>query len=153
MRTNLFSTWFNVLLTLLALWLVYVLVPPFVQWAFIDADWAGDTREACAREGACWVFIKVWFWQFIYGFYPVDSRWRVDLGFFILVVATIPLFLPRFKHKHWVGLFLLVAGAGRSGCLPGWYDCVISAIAQRSTSAIILLYQFMINEMVRLIVR
>ena len=108
LRTKLFSTWFNALLTFLALWLVYVLVPPFVQWAFIDADWAGDTREACAREGACWVFIKVWFWQFIYGFYPVDSRWRVDLGFLILVVATIPLFLPRFKHKQWVGLFLLV---------------------------------------------
>ncbi len=52
LRTNLFSNWLNAVLTFASLWLVYLVVPPFVQWAFIDADRAGDTREACAPEGA-----------------------------------------------------------------------------------------------------
>ncbi len=108
LRRNLFSTWYNAILTALAVYLVYLAVPPFVEWAFIKADWAGDTRQACAREGACWVFIKVWFWQLIYGRYPVDQRWRIDVAFLILVLAAVLLFIPRFRHKRKVGLFLLV---------------------------------------------
>ena len=107
LRHNLFSSWLNAGLTVVALYIVYLLVPPFVQWAFVDADWAGETREACSREGACWVFIKVWFWQLIFGLYSHDERWRVALAFAILIAAMIPLFIPRFKHKAWLGAFLL----------------------------------------------
>ncbi len=107
MRQNLFSTWYNAVLTVLALWLIWEAVPPFVAWAFVDADWTGSTRDACAREGACWVFIKEWFGQFIYGRYPVDERWRVDLGAAILVVCAATLFFPRFPWKAWVSVFLL----------------------------------------------
>ena len=107
MRQNLFSTWYNTVLTVLALWLVWEAVPPFVAWAFVDADWTGSTRDACAREGACWVFIKEWFGQFIYGRYPIDERWRVDLGAAILVVCAATLFFPRFPWKAWVSVFLL----------------------------------------------
>lgn len=113
LRQNLFSTWYNALLTVLAVYLVYQIVPPLIQWAFIDAHWVGETREDCIREGAiregaCWVYIKVWFWQFIYGRYPMDQRWRINLAYVILIVAAIPLFIPRFRWKRWVGLFLLV---------------------------------------------
>ncbi|MFQ5973934.1 MAG: ABC transporter permease subunit, partial [Alphaproteobacteria bacterium] len=109
LRQNLFSTWYNALLTVLALYILYLIVPPLIQWAFIDSYLSGDTREACVdREGACWVFIKVWFWQFIYGRYPIDERWRIDIAFIILILAAIPLFIPRFKWKGWIGVFLLV---------------------------------------------
>ncbi len=108
LRHKLFSTWYNAALTVLGIYVVYELVPPFVAWAFIDADWVGETREACTRKGACWVYIKVWFWQFIYGFYPIEQRWRVNTAYIILILAVIPLFVPRFRWKRWVGLFLLV---------------------------------------------
>ncbi len=61
LRANLFSSWLNVVLTIIAIYIVYQLIPPVIKWAFIDADWAGSTREDCSREGACWVFISVWF--------------------------------------------------------------------------------------------
>ena len=90
LRYNLFSSPLNAVLTVLALGLVYILVPPLVQWALIDADWIGETREACSGEGACWVFIKVWFWQLVFGLYTPDERWRVVLAFAILIAAAIP---------------------------------------------------------------
>ncbi len=108
LRRNLFSTWYNGLLTIVAVYLIYELVPPFIEWAFIKADWTGETREACSREGACWVFIKVWFSQFMYGRYPADERWRINLAYVILILAAIALFVPEFRWKQWVGLFLLV---------------------------------------------
>ncbi len=113
LRQNLFSTWYNTLLTVLALYLLYQIVPPLIAWAFIEADWVGETRADCVREGvtregACWVYIKAWFWQFIYGRYPADERWRINLAYLILIVAAIPLFIPQFRWKRWVGVFLLV---------------------------------------------
>jgi general L-amino acid transport system permease protein len=99
LKQNLFSTWYDTLLTLACLWLLWHLVPPLLQWALFNADFNGSSREDCTSGGACWVFIKARFWQFMYGFYPVDQRWRVNLAFLILIGALIPLFLPRFGHK------------------------------------------------------
>jgi general L-amino acid transport system permease protein len=108
LRENLFSSWFNAVLTVLALYLLYVTVPPLVRWALVDADWVGTTREACRREGACWVFIRVWFARLMYGFYPEAELWRIHAGYGLLAVAGALLFVPRFPWKPWVGLFLLV---------------------------------------------
>ena len=108
LKQNLFSTWYDTLLTLLCLWLLWQLVPPLLQWALFNADFSGISREDCTSGGACWVFIKVRFWQFMYGFYPVDQRWRVNLAFLILIGALIPLFLPRFRHKLALAAGILV---------------------------------------------
>ncbi len=107
LRQNLFSSWSNAVLTLLGLYVVFRLLPPFIDWAFISADWTGETRDACAREGACWVYIRIWFKPLMYGFYPAEERWRVNLGFVILIAAMIPLFIPTFRWKAWIGAFLL----------------------------------------------
>ncbi len=108
LRANLFSSPVNVGFTLFALYVIYVMVPPVIQWAFIDADWTGETRDACSREGACWVFIKVWFRQLMYGRYPVEEIWRINTAYVIALVGMGLLFVPGFRWKPWVGLFLLV---------------------------------------------
>lgn len=108
LRQNLFSSWSNVVLTILALYIIYKLVPGVIQWAFIDADWVGDKREDCSREGACWVFIHVWFKQLMYGRYPDVELWRINTAYVLLVVGMSLLFIPRFRWKHWVAVFLLV---------------------------------------------
>jgi general L-amino acid transport system permease protein len=105
---NLFSTPLNIGLSMLALFLLYVMVPPFLNWTVFDADWLGETREDCDRVGACWVYIRIWFKQLMYGRYPVDELWRINTAYILLIVAAIPLFLPRFPYKQWLGLFLLV---------------------------------------------
>ena len=76
LRGNLFNGPINSVFTLLGLYVLYLLVVPTVQWAFIDANWVGDSREDCTRAGACWVFVNARFSQFMYGLYPSEEYWR-----------------------------------------------------------------------------
>jgi general L-amino acid transport system permease protein len=108
LRQNLFSSPFNTILTLFCLWLLYLSVPPLVQWAILDANFVGDSREDCVGGGACWVFVKARFGQFIYGFYPISERWRVNTAFVILILGLTPLFLPRVRHKIAIAGALLI---------------------------------------------
>jgi general L-amino acid transport system permease protein len=107
-RANLFSNWVNTLLTFIGLYLIWLIVPPIIEWAFIKADWVGSSRADCSREGACWVFIGERFSQFMYGFYPAELRWRVDLSVWLAVIGAAPLFIPAFRHKVRYGLAYLV---------------------------------------------
>ncbi|MDG1580041.1 amino acid ABC transporter permease [Pseudomonas sp. GOM6] len=108
LRSNLFSNWFNTLLTLLAAYLVWVIVPPLLQWAIFQADWTGTTRADCTSDGACWVFIKERFDQFMYGFYPHELRWRVDLTVWLAVIGAAPLFVPMMPRKAVYGIGFLI---------------------------------------------
>ena len=108
LRANLFSSWFNTLLTLLAIYLVWLLVPPLLKWAVLQADWHGTTRADCTSDGACWVFVKERFSQFMYGFYPEELRWRVDLTVWLAVIGAAPLFVPLMPRKAVYGLGFLV---------------------------------------------
>ncbi|KRW59638.1 amino acid ABC transporter permease [Pseudomonas sp. TTU2014-080ASC] len=109
LRANLFSGWFNTLLTLFALYLLWLLVPPLIQWAFIDADWVGTSRADCTSGGACWVFVQQRFGQFMYGFYPEELRWRVDLTLWLAIIGAAPLFVPKMpqKIKYAIGFLLI----------------------------------------------
>ena len=109
LRANLFSNWFNTLLTLVAIYLIWLIVPPLLKWAFIEADWTGTTRADCTSDGACWVFIKQRFSQFMYGFYPAELRWRVDMAAWLAVIGAAPLFIRQMPRKAVYGLGFLVA--------------------------------------------
>ena len=91
MRANMFSSWLNTLLTLFAFYLIYLVVPPILSWAILDANWVGTSQADCTKDGACWVFIQQRFGQFMYGYYPVDLRWRVDLTVWLAVIGVAPL--------------------------------------------------------------
>ena len=108
LKENLFSSPLNILMTLLSAYLLYLLVPPAIQWAFIDADWFAATRDGCSREGACWAYIANRFGQTIYGFYPEAEQWRVNTAFLMLIVLCIPLFIKSFPKKMWLGGFILI---------------------------------------------
>ncbi|MES9870453.1 MAG: amino acid ABC transporter permease [Sedimenticola sp.] len=99
LRTNLFSSWLNSGLTLLAAYMIYLTIPSLIDWAIIKADWFGDSRDACTTGGACWVFVNVRFDQFMYGLYPSEEYWRINLAFGLLVLLAIPLFIERFHYK------------------------------------------------------
>src|SRR3954463_10740359 len=88
LRHNLFSSWTNTILTVIAVYLIGVTVPHFISWAIVNATWSiPPTLEAdhqpqfsdCrVNTGACWIFVEARLPQFIYGFYPADERWRVN---------------------------------------------------------------------------
>jgi general L-amino acid transport system permease protein len=66
---NLFNTWYNSLLTLLALWLLFQTVPAFVQWV-LDSNWAPILSRPLL---------------YFVGQYPASELWRVGVG--ILLVS------------------------------------------------------------------
>lgn len=108
LRTNLFNGPINTLFTLLGLYLLYLLLVPTIQWAFINADWVGSSRDDCSREGACWVFINARLTQFIYGLYPRAELWRPNIVFALFALLIAWLAIPRLPFKRWVALFALV---------------------------------------------
>ncbi|GBD43229.1 Inner membrane amino-acid ABC transporter permease protein YhdY [bacterium HR40] len=99
LRTNLFSTWYNSLLTVLVAWLLWITLVPFFDWALLRASFAGDSKEACTAGGACWTMVRVRFGQYLYGLYPESERWRVNLAFGLLAFLSVPLFLAGFRHR------------------------------------------------------
>jgi general L-amino acid transport system permease protein len=108
---NLFSSIWNgiasVIVGVLLLWLAWHVF----SWAILDATWTGENREACAWEnaGACWPFVWAKMPQWIYGFYPIDQRWRVNICFLVGAAALIPMMMPSLPYKKWNALFLLIA--------------------------------------------
>ena len=47
LRKNLFSTWYNSIFTVLGIYIIYLSIPPFFQWAILDAIWNGEDRTVC----------------------------------------------------------------------------------------------------------
>lgn len=96
-RTNLFNGWFNSLLTLVTLYILWQVIPPFVRWAFIDSQWL-STGEQCRKSaGACWSIIPANIRFIIFGFFPHDQQLRPMAAMIILVVL---LFYSQ-NRKHW----------------------------------------------------
>lgn len=113
MRRNLFSTWWNSLLTLSGLVLIYLVLAPVVEFSFLNAVWTGNDRTDClpaegGKAGACWAYIGAKLGQFVYGRYPEAERWRVDLAFLLLAAGLVPMAIPRVPGKRWNAAFLLV---------------------------------------------
>jgi His/Glu/Gln/Arg/opine family amino acid ABC transporter permease subunit len=206
LRKNLIGGPVNIALTAFAIYIIWLLVPPIVNWSFVSSVWGGDNRYVCEMgrtasrlgeaidvidlqnlddratqkavsesgqflsafitavsqedaevpaklavilestdleavgadlskafesgdidaakghyqtlqpiidwgagyDGACWTFIGVWFKQIMYGRYPDDQLWRINLAFVILIVVAIPLFIEGFKGKALIGAFLLI---------------------------------------------
>jgi general L-amino acid transport system permease protein len=108
-RRNLFASPASALLTLLALYIIYVMVPPFLDWAIFSANFqAGTSRADCVHPGACWSMVRARFGQFMFGFYPEDQRWRVDLAAVLLVVGAAGLLIRRVPGKRWFALLVFV---------------------------------------------
>jgi general L-amino acid transport system permease protein len=105
LRTRLFNSPTNTLLTVLSALLIWFTVVPTIRFLLIDAVWHGADRNACLAEnaghpvGACWPYVRAKFTQFIYGFYPETERWRVNLTFLLAALLLLPLLIPRLPAK------------------------------------------------------
>ncbi len=80
-RDNLFDGWRASFLTIAALALLALLLPPLLRFLVFDAVWSAPNGEACRAPGAgaCWAFVARKLPYFTYGSYPLPQRWRVDL--------------------------------------------------------------------------
>ncbi|WP_068081742.1 amino acid ABC transporter permease [Polycladidibacter stylochi] len=90
---NLFSSPLNVLLTLIAGFMLVYSLPDLYQWAIAKAVWSASSYDECrslSPDGACWAVVSERAGQFTYGFYPEHLRWRPNLAFLLLLVAIAP---------------------------------------------------------------
>jgi general L-amino acid transport system permease protein len=118
-RANLFSGWFNSILTVLALFFVVKLLLGIVPWVW-SPTWNATSLANCreilhdlGREGhmggACWGVINERWEQLLFGFYPngsaegsSDLRWRPVLTFLLLGVALAPVLYAERVHPKLV---------------------------------------------------
>ena len=121
LRMNLFSNWANTLLTILVVYFLYQIIPWFLNWSVFSADFTHNylgqlivDRTFCTRVmepelgGACWAIIFVRFYQFVYGFYPIEEVWRVNIVYCLLVVAIAPLLIEKFPMRKYFLYFTLL---------------------------------------------
>ena len=101
------STTFNAVLTLLIIFIFFKYTPPLLDWLILDANFIGSTKEDCTSDGACWVFVKVWFKRFMYGMYPNPEQWRINTAFLILFTLIGAAFFVPPKYKMYIILFML----------------------------------------------
>src|SRR5262249_26015604 len=105
LRRNLFSSTTNTLLTLLVLGLLWLVGPPFFDWAIPHAAIPGDSRDACTGDGACWTFIRLGLHTFFWGHYPDGELWRLVAAAALMVAFALPVMRERTRHR---GLFVVL---------------------------------------------
>ena len=107
LNKNINSNNFNAFLTLLTVFIIIKSIPPLLNWFVLDANFLGNSKDDCTGDGACWVFIKVWFNRFMYGLYPDAEQWRINTAFLILfVIVGISFFVSSRLKKYFI-LFLV----------------------------------------------
>jgi general L-amino acid transport system permease protein len=97
LRANLFNSIPNTILTLAALYLLAVTIPPVVRWAIVDATWHAQTGRACVSGGACWAFIAEKGRFILFGRYPYQEHWRP----LFTVVIFIAMILASCDRRLW----------------------------------------------------
>ena len=106
-NNNFNSSNFNAALTLVVIFVLIKFIPSLLNWFIFDADFAGNTKQDCTSDGACWVFVKVWLNRFVYGMYPDTEQWRINTAFFMLFGLVGASFFVPTKFKKYLLIFLL----------------------------------------------
>src|SRR5664280_944772 len=144
LRTRLFNSPTNILLTVVSALLLWFVAVPALKFLLVDAVWSGTDRNACLAEnaghpvGACWPFIEAKFPQLMYGFYPEPERWRVNLTYLFAAILLLPLLIPRLPAKGLnaglfffafpVVAFFLLHGGGLQGFGVSWTAGILSGL-------------------------
>ncbi len=111
LKKHMFGDFWNTLLSIAVFTLLFVLIKPFLEWSVFNAVWSASTRQEClaiSPDGACWAGVIEWFNNLIYGRYPNDQQWRVNLGFCLGVIWLMPLALKKLKQKMMIALLAVL---------------------------------------------
>jgi general L-amino acid transport system permease protein len=111
LRRNLFDGPSNTILTVLALWALFVTIPELVRWAIIDAVWYTDDPQRCREAaGACWAVVAEKHRVMLFGTFPYDQHWRGVLTILIIVGMGVISAFKRF-WSYWLFAAWLAATA------------------------------------------
>jgi len=118
---NLFSSWVNTLLTIIALIFIYQVGSFCLNWAIFEADFRYNfqgelitDRGLCSKNimpgeyGACWAIIYARWDQFMYGLYPIEEAWRVNLIYALLPLAIIGILFDKIPFRKYFIYFTFI---------------------------------------------
>ncbi|MEM8797078.1 MAG: amino acid ABC transporter permease [Pseudomonadota bacterium] len=162
LKKNLFASVPDTIMTLITLYALYLVLPSIFDFAFTSAQWSGEGREACATEnqggvrsndwfGACWPYVGANMKLFIYGRYPFEELWRVNIVFVTFAIGVASLLIPSVPYKREIlvfmlgifpvasfilltgghielGSFFLASFAGMEGFFAYWVDLILTTI-------------------------
>ena len=133
LHENLFAGPYNTILTLVSLYVIYLMLSAIVPW-LLNGVWVADSLQECrdivaasageGATGACWAMLRERWHQFIFGLYPSEAYWRPTLAFGLLFVAIAPVLYSGQRSTlltvlavvfAFVAICLPLAGA------PGWW--------------------------------
>jgi len=100
-RRNLFRDVWTSILTLVAAAIAIWFGIDLIRYMGIDAVWSAPDGAACRAPGvgACWAYVARKLPYFVYGSYPVEERWRVDITLLIGAVLIAWLLWPASPRK------------------------------------------------------
>ncbi|OWJ74736.1 amino acid ABC transporter permease [Haematobacter genomosp. 1] len=104
LRENLFSGPVNIILTVIALYICYLILAAVGPW-LARSVWHGSSLTECRQiiaerygpgvTGACFAVISERWNQLLFGFYPRQLYWRPTLAMMLLLVAIAPILFNR----------------------------------------------------------
>lgn len=112
LRANLFGSVFNTILTVLAVALLALSIPPLIRWGLVDAVWSAPNGPACraaaGHDGACWAFIVEKARFIVFGRFPYAEQWRPLL----VVMIFLGMILASCDRRLWGRRLVLLWVAG-----------------------------------------
>ncbi|MGY5775205.1 amino acid ABC transporter permease [Rhizobium sp. LEGMi135b] len=147
LRQNYFSSFGSSIVTILLGMLLAWLAWRLTSFTILQAVWTGNSRVACLpidgkSTGACWPFIADKFGQWIYGFFPIGERWRINVMFLAFLFGLVPMLIPAIGGKRLnvfymlvifpVAAFVLLTG-GRVGISPSVLWALVALWATGTT--------------------
>jgi len=108
LRENMFSSFYNSILTIVSLGFIYYVLSGLLPWVF-QSSWTASSLRECRElisatygegtSGACWAVINERYNQLLFGFYPKEIYWRPILAFFLLAPALAPVLFDRVPRQ------------------------------------------------------
>ena len=108
LNKNINTNTFNAVLTLLILFVIIKVTPEALSWMILDANISGDSKDACTGSGACWTYIKVWFRRFMYGMYPNEFHWRINIAFILVIALGFAGYFFKENLKKYLALYYVI---------------------------------------------
>lgn len=121
-KENLFSPWYNGILTVLGAAIIYGLFKPLYDWGIKNASFG--TVCGAGHDGACWAFIRDMWPVFMVGTYPHEERWRILIVLAVVVAIGASLAFKKVRafKPIWVlwalsplVIFFLIRGGSVTG--------------------------------------
>ncbi|MDA9410888.1 amino acid ABC transporter permease [Bradyrhizobium sp. CCBAU 45384] len=118
LRTNLFSSIANGILSIILLAVLAKGVISFVQWGIANAVWLAPANDSSACKavrglGACWAIIPEKYRFILFGTYPFDEQWRPALSVALFIalyfLSTRRALWRRELVYLWIGALMLIS--------------------------------------------